>query len=446
MFKNKKVLVYGLKKSGFSACKLLLNHNVDVYVYDDNIQITNDFCEKLKNKKLHKIEKFNLEENFDYVVLSPGIDNENEIVKHLKEKAIILSELELGFLFLKDTKLIAITGTNGKTTTTRIVGHILSLKNKNTYEVGNIGTPITEKVDEIKKGSFTVCEVSSFQLENIVNFRPKISCLLNISEDHLNRHKTLENYIKIKFNIFSNQTSRDYAIFNADDKILINKKLDIKPKIFFFSKYHEVYGTYIFNGDIYFKSYENKIKICSVKDINLLGEKNLENILCAICICCLLKVEPEIIKQGVKTFLPLKNRLEPVKKVNGKLYINDSKATNIDSCLCALNAFKEPIILLLGGSYKGYEFDELFKDLPENVISIIAYGQTKNKIFEAGKRNGYEKIIKLKENLEESVNYANSFKLNNSVVLLSPACASFDQFSSYEERGDKFKVYVNKLN
>lgn len=287
--------------------------------------------------------------------------------------------------------------------------------------------------------------LSSFQLENIVNFRPKISCLLNISEDHLNRHKTLENYIQTKFNIFNNQTNNDFAVFNADDKVLINRKLDIKPKIFFFSKYHEVYGSYVYDNEIYFKSYTEKLKICSIKDIKLLGEKNLENILCAICICSLLKIDPNIIKEGVSTFYPLKNRLEPVKYVNGKLYINDSKATNIDSCLCAINAFSQPIILLLGGSYKGYEFDELFKNLPNNIYKIIAFGQTKTKIFEAGTRFGYDKIISLKNNLMEAVTSASMINLNNGIVLLSPACASFDQFNSYEERGRVFKELVNNL-
>ena len=447
MFKNKKVLVYGLKTSGISACKLLLKQKANVFIYDDNPQnLLNASSIFKQNSKITIKNEVKCNEFYDFLVISPGISIDNAIVQHyLNTNCTVLSELELGFLFIKESKLIAITGTNGKTTTTRIVHHILKTAKQKSFCVGNIGVPLTEKAAEIDKNSYVVCEVSSFQLECIQKFKPKIAALLNISNDHLNRHKTLENYINTKFNVFKNQTKSDFAIFNADDNVLINKKIEINSKIFFFSKHHEVVGCYVSGNEILFKSYTETIKIASVSDIKLLGEKNLENMLCAICICCLLEIKPEIIKTAIQTFLPLKNRLEPVQTINQKLFVNDSKATNIDSTLCAVNSFSKPIILLLGGSFKGYEFDQLFENLPCNVFRIIAYGQTKNLILQAGIRNGYQNIITLKSNLEESVRYANQLKIKNCVVLLSPACASFDQYTSYEQRGEDFINIVNSL-
>lgn len=438
--KYRNILIYGLGKSGIAVQEFYKSKGVNPFIFDDN-------------KKIDDLKDFDLKK-LDLAVVSPGIDEENVLYKNLEENKVkIISELELGYQNIKG-QIIAITGTNGKTTTCSLIGHILRCKSENTFVAGNIGIPLISLYKKTNKKSKIVCEVSSFQLMKIEKFKPKISVILNLAPDHLIRHKTFENYIEAKNRIFENQGKNDYCILNFDDEITqkLNKKT--KAKVFYFSmkdqsKNKKFFGTFYIDNKFYYKDKKGIKFIMSDEKIKLIGNKNKENILCAILVAMICKVDIDTINLAVNDFLPLENRLETVLIKNNVTYINDSKATNIASTIADVNALNDKIILLLGGSDKGEDFTILFKEMPSNVLQCVIYGTTREKMCKCADEVGYKNYV-ICEDFEEAVEEGNkiSQKLEgiSNILLLAPACASFDQFKNYEERGKIFKKLIYEID
>ncbi|MBQ8425934.1 MAG: UDP-N-acetylmuramoyl-L-alanine--D-glutamate ligase [Clostridia bacterium] len=440
-----KAIVIGSGVSGKSALKLLLEKgysteyldekylNDDIYNVENNINFIKDM------KDLDRLLR-----SLSFIVVSPGIDLDKQVFKIIKRKKIkVIGELELGFRHLNGD-IIAVTGTNGKTTTTSLIKFILDSTNKNVFVGGNIGTAVSSFATQTNTSDISVLECSSYQLESIDSFKPTISAILNISEDHLIRHKTMDNYINIKFNITKNQTENDYLLLNADCGILMQNPIKTNAKILYFSTKQRVNGCYIKNNCIYFNDNLIDKKLVSLDGIKLLGEHNLSNILCSVLSVYLLTNDIKILSNITK-FQGISHRIEFIKTINGISFYNDSKATNIDSTMVALSSFKCKINLILGGSEKGYEFDKLFYNLPSNVVNIATFGQTKSKIYNCAKKYGFSNIVKcntLRDCVEHLFNVANE----KEIILLSPACASFDHFSNYEERGNVFKKIVKEID
>lgn len=402
---NKKFLVYGAGVSGISAYNFLASKGAIVYLYAD----------KKIDGEVNILSSFSkvLEVDFDYVVLSPGVSIiGNKNIKKLKQtKALIISELELGYLFCKG-KFIAVTGTNGKTTCVSLLNHILKSKYK-TFLCGNIGTPITSIADKTDDESVVICEVSSFMLETISpNFTPDISIILNITPDHLSRHKTFDAYYKTKLEITNWQIPNDYLLVPESlENVPTNaQKIVVKKK-----KYKS----------------------------NLIGEFNNENIAFCECVAQLLEVEKRQFKKLLKTFSPVAYRMEFVGKKRGVKYINDSKSTNPDSCIKALQSTKKRVVVLLGGSDKGNNFVDIFK-LKDKIKLAIIYGQTADILENDANFCGFNKIVKF-ENLNVALHNLHKFVKRGDIVLFSPACASYDEFENYIQRGEFFNEYVNKL-
>ncbi len=427
---TKNFLVYGTGLSGTSAVSFLLSRGAkNVYVYDDNRAAQIQDTIKLEN--LENIKDLNLE----CVILSPGVQViGNENIKKFENNHIpYISEFSLGFMFSQGKK-ICITGTNGKTTTVNLIYEMCKTKYKNIFLCGNTNTPITKIANLTTKDSIVICEVSSFALETSKDLKPDICSILNITNDHINRHLTIENYINIKTKIT--------ALQDENDIFVCNDNFDVKTNahIINYSLIDVCGGAYFCNDYI---CYNNK-KIVSKKDIHLIGEKNLENILCAVTISKLLKVKNRKIKKVLKTFKGLKHRLQKVMSKDNITYIDDSKATNPDSTITALESFKSNIVLLLGGSDKGYVYDDIFEHC-YNVRQIITFGDMAEKIKQCAIENNFDAVISFKH-MSDAVKYATEIAKSGDVVLFSPACASFDEFCSYDERGNKFIEIIKELN
>lgn len=425
--KNKNVLVYGVSKSGEWAAKLLLKQKANVFLYDDDKEKL--INKKFKNCYLVQTLNENLISQFDFIVLSPSIDAENEFVKFAKKHDVkIFSELELASQFAKN--IVAITGTNGKTTTVQLTAALISAKHK-AIACGNIGYPLSQAVIE-KKHFVKVVEVSSFMLENAQTFAPHFATILNIEQDHLIRHKTMENYANIKHNIFKNLTAKDYAIVNLDDNI----RPQNKTLLISYSQTRSA-DVYLNNGAIYL----HNDKIINLNELKLKGKHNVYNVMCAICFAFLFKVSPKQMHEVLKNFLLDKFRIEFVGKFNNINFYNDSKSTNIASTLASVEAVKGAIILLLGGSNKELDYSKLFLLLSKRVKQIFAFGQIADDLIAANKQKfKIEKCLTLANAFEKAVEIA----LPQDSILLSPASASYDQFSNYIERGNAFNNLVGQ--
>ena len=433
-YKNKKILVYGLGKSGTSSKSFLTACGAKVYTYVDGE----------KNKKIN-LEKLSL------AIFSPGVSlNNNFAQKLIATNVPIISELELGYLNV-DGNYIAITGTNGKTTTVSLIYKILG--NENIFLAGNVGTPLVSFAGKTNCKSLIVCEVSSYQLETINLFHPKISAILNMSADHISRHKSLENYWKTKTKIFKNQTQNDFCVLNYDDKNVVEYSENCLAKKFYFSKFDQTdnknfNGAYVCGNEIYFKENFYNVFIMNKSEIKLVGEKNLENVLAAITVSSLCgKSGAEILKK-VSSFKPLEHRLEIVKKENNIIYINDSKATNVASSIADILALNTNVVALFGGSDKGENFENLFSALSEKIKLAVLFGATKHRLVDSAKKTNFKNFVEAK-NLKQAFQIANNFcgKLNEETTLiLAPACASFDEFRNFEERGEIFKKLVLEEN
>lgn len=446
---DKKYLVAGTGISGVSAANLLLKIGAEVTIYDGNDKLDK---EEILSKLIKNDVKIILGElgedvinNTDIMVLSPGIAIDAPFVNKVRNSGVeIWGEIELAYRFSKG-KLIGITGTNGKTTTTALTGEIMKNYFESTFVVGNIGIPYTRTALDTKEESVTVAEISSFQLETVKEFHPNVTAVLNITPDHLNRHYTMENYTNVKMSITANQAADEVCVLNYEDEILRKEAEKIKNKVLFFSSKTELEeGIFLRGEDIVYRDGKNEVIICKVNEMNLVGIHNVENVMAAVALALNIKVPLEVIRKTIREFKSVEHRIEYVTTKNGVIYYNDSKGTNTDASIKAIEAMTKPTILIAGGYDKGSEFDEWIKAFDGKIKKLILLGVTKDKIAEAALRNGY-KDYEFVDSLEEAVKRSSEIAEDGDVVLLSPACASWDMFKSYEERGNLFKEYVNNL-
>lgn len=436
--KSKKILVFGLGISGKSSVKALSNMGAEVLIFDDREY------EELR-QDVYSIDEYDFEiiqEDVDipwselYCVLkSPGIKMENHLIQQAIYNGVeVITDIELAYRLYGGENFIAITGTNGKTTVTSAIAHILEESGKKVRVVGNIGVGLLYEMYNYGLDYTYVIEVSSFQLESIREFRSKISIITNISPDHIDWHGSFENYANAKKNIYKNIKSTDYLILNKDDEIL--NKINIDANIEYFSLKEETNcyfdGKYIISGE---DKFDRDI-------INLIGNHNVSNILSVILACKAYGLSFDEIVKGIKTFKSIEHRIEFVKEIDGVKYYNDSKGTNIDSTKKALSGFEKNVILIAGGYDKKIEFDDLFENA-SNIKYLIVLGQTAQKISDAAKRNNIKNTIIVK-NLDEAMGNAFNLAKEGDVVLLSPACASWDMYKNYEDRGNHFKQIVQE--
>lgn len=428
-----KALIIGNGASGKSASKLMKKLGYDTFVIDEKrVKLSNILINKLLC-------------GLDVLILSPGVSIFHPLVLRAKALNIeTVGELEIGFRFLS-CKSVAITGTNGKTTTVSLVSKLLENGERKVYVGGNIGIAVSSFCMLPKPSDIAVLEVSSFQLESILHFHPHIAVLLNITPDHLNRHKTMENYIKTKFRIFENQTSKDFAVLNLDDKVICEQDTSfIKSEIYYFSTKNECKGCYCKNDSIYFSDGVVSQFVMRISDVSLSGEHNLSNVLAGL-LCAILSGEKiSLLSDKVKAFKGISHRLEYVTEINGVTFINDSKATNISSTLVAIKAMSEPTTLIIGGSDKGFDFDEFFENLSPLIKNIVVIGETKEKILSSAKKFNISNVF-VASTFKEAVYLAYNLSSANEVVLLSPASASFDMFKNFEQRGRVFIKIVREI-
>lgn len=451
-FTNKKVLVVGTGKSGVAAVRLLNKSGAEVIVLEGNTSFsTEEIISRFPEDAEFDLIIGELPEqkmnNIDFVILSPGVPTDLPFVVKLQEKNIpVWGEIELAYL-CGAGKLFAITGTNGKTTTTALTGEIMKTYFKDVYVVGNIGYPYTEYAAQMTEKSVTVAEVSSFQLETINKFHPQISAILNITPDHLNRHHTMECYVEAKARIAKNQNKDEICVLNYEDEYLKKIAKDIPAKIFWFSSEHELKEGIWLDGEkiMYCDGEEQEpVMVCTIHDMKLLGKHNYENVMAAVAIAMHAGVPIDCIRKAVKEFNAVEHRIEYVREVNGVKYYNDSKGTNPDAAIKAVEAMVRPTIVIGGGYDKDSSYDEWIASFGDKVKALVLLGQTKDKIAAAAKKAGFANII-MTESLEEAVKVSSEQAKSGDAVLLSPACASWGMFKNFEERGDLFKQYVNSL-
>ena len=446
---KKSVLIAGMGKSGMAVLQALSSLNVKLTLYDR--QPEEKIHEEVRNiAKQNQIECFwgVLPENrvFDYLILSPGISMEEDVVLHMESQGVkVMGELELAFLF-SSAEFIAITGTNGKTTTTSLVGEIFKEAGKGTYIAGNIGYPAIEAAVRAAEEDVIITEVSSFQLESIHDFHPHISAILNLTPDHLNRHKTMENYGHVKSRIFENQTSEDYFIINQDCELSFGLTIHCPAKVVPFSRKKELeFGSFLKDNQIVVRGEKSQeIKICRADELQIPGDHNLENALAAAAICYFSGIDPVIIGKVMRSFQSVEHRIEYVNEINGVKYYNDSKGTNTDASIKAIEALKEKIILIAGGYDKGEDFAPFIEKFDNRVKHMFLLGQTAKSIGETAERLGYHHYSCCKD-MKECVESASEMALPGDIILLSPACASWGMYENYEQRGKDFKNCVQNV-
>jgi len=384
-------------------------------------------------------------ESLDLVVLSPGVPTDIPLVKRFYEMGLpVWGEVELAYRTGKG-RVLAITGTNGKTTTTALLGKIMKDACPSVFVVGNIGTPYTSKAREMQENSVTVAEISSFQLETIEEFAPEVSAILNITEDHLNRHHTMEEYIRVKELITKNQTEEDVCVLNYEDEVLRKFGETAIPKVVYFSSVRVLEkGIYLEGDTIVLATETAKIPVVKTGELKLLGQHNYENVMAAVAMAYYAGVDMESIRKSVCEFTAVEHRIEYVTEKKGVVYYNDSKGTNPDAAIKGIQAMNRPTYLIGGGYDKESSYDEWIQAFDGKVRCLVLIGQTKEKIRAAAERLGFTDTVLL-ENLQEAVRFCAEHAKEGEAVLLSPACASWGQFDNYEQRGDMFKKYVSEL-
>ena len=448
--KNKKVLVFGLGISGIGAGKILEEHGADVVLYDGNQKLTEEKVRKQLGEDSNArivIGEFPEEilENLDMTVLSPGVPTDLPVIEKMRKQGVtVIGEVELAYQYGKGD-VLAITGTNGKTTTTTLLGEIMKNYQDNVYVVGNIGTPYTTAASLMTDDTITVAEMSSFQLESIVDFRPRVSAILNFTPDHLNRHHTMEAYVNAKKNIAKNQTEDDYCILNYEDELTREFRKEVKAKVLYFSSQRKLEeGIYLEDGNIIYHYGNVSEKICHVDELQILGTHNHENVMAACAMAAVYGVPVEKIRESVKAFKGVEHRIEYVTEKDGVAYYNDSKGTNPDAAIKGIQAMNRPTVLIGGGYDKGSEYTEWINSFDGKVKKLILIGDTKEKIAEDARKCGFTDY-EFADTFEEAVLTAAKIAESGEAVLLSPACASWDMFPSYEVRGEKFKEIVKSL-
>ncbi len=446
---GKSVLVVGLATSGIPTVKTLVQQGAKVTVNDvKNEEQLHEIVDLLGKVGVDYILGRHPEDvsQFDLIVLSPGVPTDISFILKAKENGIpVIGELELAYRLCQG-RFIAITGTNGKTTTTALTGEIFKNAQKETYVVGNIGVAAVSKALEASKEAILVTEVSSFQLESIVMFKPHIAAILNITPDHLNRHKTMENYIAAKANVFKNQEATDYIVLNADNEETYALAGQMKSEIIFFSrKQYFDQGAFVVDENIVVKEKgKDYMVVCGAKELNIPGNHNLENALAATAIAFWAGIDIEIIASTLRAFKGVEHRTEVVGEIQGIRFINDSKGTNPDASIAAIKGMETPIVLIGGGMDKGSEFDELIQTFEGKVKHMVLLGETADKMRMTGEKLGFDSCT-IVRTMDEAVVMAYKLASRGDTVLLSPACASWDMYKSYEHRGKHFKECVESL-
>ena len=443
---GKRVLVVGLARTGIVTALFSAGYGATVTATDERPETElQETAARLRAAGVtlelggHRAESF-LDQ--DLIVVSPGVPAKLPELELARARGIpVWSEIELAWRFLRG-KLIAITGSNGKTTTTSLVAHILQTAGIPTLIGGNIGTPLLALVENSMDTTVTVAEISSFQLETTEKFRPEIGVLLNLTPDHLDRHASFDEYAQAKVRMFENQLERDIAILNADDPE-ITRRMPTKPHIFWFSRQKRVAaGAFLRDEQIFFRNEGSEVALARRDEISLRGEHNVENVLAACAAAYLAGADPAAIASGIKTFKGVEHRLEFVAEVSGVQFYNDSKATNVDAAVKAIEAFPGPLIVILGGKDKGSPYTPLRELLRERARLAILIGAAADKIAED---LGDAVPLERAGTLDRAVHLAMQTAQPGDTVLLAPACSSFDQFENYEQRGRTFKELVASL-
>ncbi len=447
---GKQVLVVGLGKSGKAASLKLkeLGAKVlasDISESDEMRKVAGDLNKNSIDVRLGKQEE-SLLDGMDLVVVSPGVPSQVPVIKAARALNLpVWSEVELAYR-LTNKPIIAITGTNGKTTTTTLIGKVFEAVGRKASVAGNIGTPLVSAVDD--NSEVLIVEISSFQLDTIVDFRPKVAVFLNITEDHLNWHPNFEDYIRAKSRIFMNQLGSDFAVVNLDDKVVELLVPDIKASVIGTSKHELERGVFTKNGRIVARlqglktSSQGDIDVCGLDEIKIHGDHNLDNIMAVAGACLVAGIDVQAIRKIITSFSGLEHRIEYVATVNGVDYYNDSKATNVDATAKALTAFNKPIILLVGGRNKGNDFKPLAQSVKSQVKAVIGFGEAGREILEAISTDTLQEYAKT---VDGAVALASELAEPGQIVLFSPSCASFDAFNSYAHRGEVFKRAVLAL-
>lgn len=444
--KRDKFLIVGISKSGIESTRFLLKRGATCYIYDDGCdnRVAKD-CKALEEEgavKVDKTEVFDLLAGVDVVVLSPGVAIDHDIpIKAKKLGKRIIGELELAYNFC-NVPIIAVTGTNGKTTTCTLIDEVLKSARLKTKLCGNIGTPFISVVEDAKEIDVAVVETSSFQLETVSAFAPHVAVITNVTPDHLSRHYNMENYLFIKSRILHNLKESEYAVLCYDDPLVVRLAEKTKAKVLYFSTKTQVNGSYVEDGKVYFKGKA----VASLDDLPISGEHNVLNLLATVCVAKIMGLSDEEIVDGVKSFKGVKHRIQYVATKKGVDFVNDSKATNIDATCKAIESLAKPTVLLLGGKDKGIAFDGLFEKIKNSKVkSVVVTGESRYSILEGAKSVGYESVS-VTEDFFVAIDLARLIAKEGDSVLLSPACSSFDRFSDFEHRGEEFIRYVEGLD
>ena len=449
----KRTLVVGAARSGVAVTELLLSHGEAVLLTDTRSSgiVLKEFPQILDFEKNPEFESiFGVQPSLeiltviDEVVISPGVPLSIPIIQAAYAQGIpVTGEVEAAYR-LTQTPFIAITGTNGKTTTTTLLGEIFKASGRGTYVVGNIGDPITNYVDSATADEVFITEISSFQLETIHTFRPQAAAILNLTPDHLDRHLSMENYVHAKGRIFENQRVEDLLVLNGDDPLVgeLGEKAISRKALFSYKKTVD-YGAWCLAGEIYINNGQESILVCREDELGIIGPHNTMNALAALTLAYFSGVELEVIVRVLKTFAGVEHRLELVGCFDGVTYINDSKGTNTNATITAVNAVTEPIILLAGGYDKKEDYSELMALVAKRVKQLIVLGVTADDLIKAATAKGFTTITKV-DTYEEAVAHAKAVAVSGDTVLLSPACASWDMFDNYEIRGRVFKRLVTE--
>ena len=448
-FTDKTFLVVGTGISGLAAVKLLARKQAQIILFDSNRELSYEGIQE----KLGEPVEFDLVlgevpervmQRVDIAVLSPGVPTDMPFVTEMQERKIpIWGEIELAYVAGKG-RVFAITGTNGKTTTTALTGAIMKTYFDSVFVVGNIGLPYTEYALDMTEESVTVAEVSSFQLETIHKFCPEVSTILNITPDHLNRHHTMECYAQTKGFIAKNQTKDQVCVLNYEDEILRKMAGDIPAEVFWFSSSRRLERGIWLEGEEIIYCDGELVTVCNIHDMQLLGKHNYENVMAAIAIAMHAGVPLDCIRKAVREFQAEEHRIEFVREVGGVKYYNDSKGTNPDAAIKAVEAMVSPTVVIGGGYNKESSYDQWIASFQGKVKCLVLLGQTREDIAAAARRVGFSNVI-LVDTLEEAVRVSREQAMPGDAVLLSPACASWGMFKNYEERGRLFKEYVHRL-
>lgn len=447
--KGKKTLVFGSGISGIGAARLLEKKGAEVILYDSDVSLdVNAIKEEISKQGCTNIITGVFPETLlselDLVVLSPGVPTDLSEIQKMKEKKIpVIGEVELAFIYGKGD-VLAITGTNGKTTTTALLGEIVEEATGDVFVVGNIGNSYTQAIEHMTEKSVTVAEMSSFQLESIDTFRPKVSAILNITPDHLNRHHTMEAYVEAKYAIAKNQQKQDICVLNYEDENLRKFGKEIKAQVLYFSSQRKLEkGIYLDHKDIIYKDKEEH-RLCRVEELRVLGVHNYENVMAAAAMSAAYGIPMDVVVTCIKRFAGVAHRIEFVAEKNHITFYNDSKGTNPDAAIRGIQAMNRPTVLIGGGYDKDSSYKEWIESFEGKVKQLILTGETKENIAKEARACGFEAIT-LTDTFEEAVMSSIKAAEPGDAVLLSPACASWGMFSNYEERGDKFKEIVNSL-